>query len=581
MSDTSTGGRAAARRGGGSPSQGRGGAPGSPDPSGPPSGGRAALRKAAKKGRKKKPLKVIAISTAGVVTVALVGGVYAYEKLNGNIKSDALFAGTSGNAGTEKVDAFGRSPINMLVIGSDIRANAADCNLGGDCASGTGGGDGNADVEMVVHISADRSNATVMSVPRDLMTNLPACKDDKTGASTNGGYGMINSALQYGPGCSVAAIHQLTNIPIDHFAMVDFSGVVAMSDAVGGVNVCVSNNVYDPQSHLKLSKGTHTLKGTAALEFVRTRHGFGNGGDVGRTAAQHLFLTAMINQMKSAGTLTSPTKLWSLANAATKALTVDTGLNSIPKLIGLGEDLNKVPTDRITFTTMQTGDDPTNANRLVIAAGAQTLFSTIANDQSLTTSSGAKSSAAGATAKAAASAPAVETSKAPAAPTKSALAPADVAVHVANGTTAQGHAGDVVKALISDGYASNSSTENPPSSHVKTTTLTYGPGRQADAQEVATSLGLPSSALKQGTSSGIHLLIGADWPSGNTFPGGKSSAPPANTKVALSNANVQTGNQTSTCAQVGTQDTVSLPGYGGMTPIRAYTLSPKVKDSAP
>ncbi|MFC1404827.1 MULTISPECIES: LCP family protein [Streptacidiphilus] len=539
------------------------------------------MRKAAKKGQKKSPIKIIAISTAGVMVVAAAGGVYAYEKLNGNIKSDALFAGTSGNAGTEKVDAFGRSPINMLVIGSDIRANAADCKLGGDCAGGSSGGDGNADVEMVVHISADRSNATVMSVPRDLMTNLPACKDDKTGASTSGGYGMINSALQYGPGCSVAAIHQLTGIPIDHFAMVDFSGVVAMSDAVGGVKVCVSNNVYDPQSHLKLAKGTHTLKGVAALEFVRTRHGFGNGGDIGRTAAQHIFLTAMINQMKSAGTLTSPTKLWNLANAATKALTVDTSLDSIPKLTGLAEDLNKVPTDRITFTTMQTGADPTNINRLVIAPGAQTLFSTIANDQSLTTASGAKSSAAAATAKAAPSTAAASASKAPAA-TKSALAPSEIAVHVANGTTTlTGRASELQKVLIADGYASNTDIESPPSTNIKTTTLTYGPGRAADAQEVASSLGLPSSALKQGTASGIHLLIGTDWPTGNTYPGGKASAPPANTKVALSNANVQTGNQTGSCAQVGTQDTVSLPGYGGMTPIRAYALSPNVKDSAP
>ncbi|MFC1415081.1 LCP family protein [Streptacidiphilus cavernicola] len=538
-------------------------------------GGRAAIRKAAKKGGRRKPLKLIAIGTAGVLVVALAGGVYAYEKLNGNIKSDALFSGTTGNAGTEKVDAFGRSPINMLVIGSDGRADAADCKLGGDCAGGVDPSHGNADVEMLVHISADRSNATVMSIPRDLMTSLPACKDDKSGASTSGGTGMINSALAYGPGCSVAAIHQLTGVPIDHFALVDFSGVVAMSDAVGGVNVCVSNNVYDPQSHLKLAKGTHTLKGVAALEFVRTRHGFGDGGDVGRTAAQHIFLTAMINQMKSAGTLTSPTRLWDLANAATKALTVDPGLDSIPKLTGLADDLNKVPTDRITFTTMQTSLDPANQNRLVIAAGAQTLFSGIANDQSLTTAAGTRS-AAGASAAASAAA-----SHAPAAPAKSATAPADIAVHVANGTTVQGHAGAVLQSLISDGYASNSAIESPPSTDVRTTALSYGPGRQADAQEVAASLGLPSSALKQGSAAGIHLVIGADWTSGTVFPGGKASAAPLNTKVALSNAHVQTGNQTGSCAQVGTQYTVSLPGYGGMTPIRAYALSPKVPNSAP
>ena len=124
---------------------------------------------------------------------------------------------------------------------------------------------------------------------------------------------MINSALNGGPGCSVVAVHQLTGIPIDHFMMVDFSGVVSMSKAVGGVPLCVDKNVYDPYSHLKLKKGPHVLEGQAALEFVRTRHGFGDSSDSrGRTAAQHIFLSSLLNQMKTKGTLGSPTKMWSM-----------------------------------------------------------------------------------------------------------------------------------------------------------------------------------------------------------------------------------------------------------------------------
>ncbi len=165
--------------------------------------------------------------------------------------------------------------------------------------------------------------------------------------------------------------------------MVDFSGVIAMSDATGGVQVCVNNNVYDNYSHLKLSKGKHTLKGEAALEFVRTRHGFGDGSDLGRTYGQHAFLSGAIQAIKAKGTLLNPTKLLGVANAATKALTVDDGLDSIPKLISLAKEFNKVDTDRITFTTMQTMADPTNPNRVVAAPAAAKLFATIVDDRSL------------------------------------------------------------------------------------------------------------------------------------------------------------------------------------------------------
>jgi LCP family protein required for cell wall assembly len=561
MSDTRTGGRSAARRGDGYASPDDAGGYSASGYSASGYGGRAANRRNRRRGRRR-GLKITAMVVAGAVVLG--GGYIGYEawSLDHNIQHDSLYNGTSGSAGTEKPDAFGRTPINLLVIGSDGRDNAADCKIGGDCGPGA-----NADVEMVVHISADRSNATVMSVPRDLVTQLPACTDKKTGAHTDGGLGMINSALAYGPGCSVAAIHQLTGITIDHFAMIDFSGVVNMSDAVGGVNVCVSDNVYDPYSHLKLSKGTHNLKGIAALEFLRTRHGFGNGGDLGRADAQHIFITQMINSLKSSKTFANPGRMFSLATAATKALTFDDKLGSISKLLGLATDLNKVPTNRMTFTTMQTGADPTNVNRLVIAPGAQSLFNTIRDDQSLTTASGKKSAAASATKSAA--------------PAYASVPASQIAIQVENGSTTPGRATTLHDSLVQEGYSSDSTIGNAPSNDVKTSTLDYGSGRKGNAEQVAASLGLPSSALKSVSGSSVTLVIGSDWPSGVVYPGGTAKAPAADTKVALSNANKRTGNQVNNCAQVGTQDTVSLPGYGGMTPIRAYSLSPKVKDSAP
>ncbi|WP_322942187.1 LCP family protein [Actinacidiphila yeochonensis] len=444
-----------------------------------------------------------------LLLVTAGGGYWLYHHLNGNLTSVSITDGTGKNAaGTEKADAFGRTPINILVMGSDGRTSAADCKLGGGCST-TGVQTGqNADVEMVLHISADRSNATVMSIPRDTITQVPECTNPKTGTHTGGYEGMINSALAYGQACQVATVHKLTGIPIDHFIQVDFSGVVDMSDAVGGVSVCVDADVYDTYSHLKLSKGTHTLKGDGALEFLRSRHGFGDGSDLGRTYSQHIFLSSLMRKFKSAGTLTNPKALFDLANAATKALTVDTKLGSVDKLIGLAKDINKVPADRMTFTTMQTGTDAADKNRVIPAASAQTLFDTIANDQSLTTASGGKSAAA----------------KATASPTASSVPAGQIAVQVENGTATQipGRAGAVATALVGKGFTQAATSGDAPAT--ESTTLTYGPGQKAEAQEVASALGLSATHLKQGTAAGLTLVVGSDWTSGTVFPGGTGKA---------------------------------------------------------
>ncbi|WP_234537409.1 LCP family protein [Streptomyces shenzhenensis] len=532
-----------------------------------PTGGRAAARQAAKTrggrrsrrarpaGRGKRVLKILGLCTAVLVLVTAGAGWWFYQHLNGNINSVSL----DGKGGTEKADAFGRTPINILVIGSDARTSKTDCKLGGGCSqTGVQTGNGNADVEMVVHISADRSNATVMSIPRDTMVDVPACKDTKSGQSTSGYYGQVNSALQYGAACQVATVHQLTGIPIDHFVKLDFSGVVKMSDAVGGVSVCVSSNVYDTYSHLKLSKGSHTLKGQAALEFVRSRHGFGDGSDLGRTVSQHIFLSAMIRKFKSAGTLTDPTAVYSLANAATKALTVDDGLGSIKKLISLADDVNKVPTKRMTFTTMQTAPDPNNSNRVVVGSGAKDLFATMANDQALTTASGKKSAAGSAAASAK--------------PTATATVPASqIAVTVENGTEITGRASAIANALISQGFSTGTSTANAPAS-ATTTTLTYGSGDKAEAQTVAKALDLPGSHLKSG-GSGVVLVVGSDWTSGTSYP-----ASSGDTKAAVANANASTASDSKTCAKVSPYKTVSLNGIA-MTPAQAYAAASKKPDS--
>ncbi len=507
------------------------------------------------------------------MALAAGGGLYGYVRLNANLRSVPLFGGVTGSAGTEKVDPFGHSPINILVIGSDARSNPVDCKLGGDC----GPGRPNADVEMVVHIAADRSNATVMSVPRDLVTDLPACVDPAGGPRMPAHAGQINATLGYGPGCTVAAVHQLSGIPIDHFVMVDFAGVIQMSDAVGGAAVCVTGNVFDPYSHLKLAKGTHTLQGLAALEFVRSRHAFGDGSDLGRTYAQHLFLSAVIRNLKAAATLSNPGGVYSLAQAATRALTVDTGLGSIARLVALAADVDTVPTHRITFTTMQNRQDPTDPNRVVAAPAAQHLFDTIIADLPLTTAGGTRPSTLSPT-------PSIVATPGSPSATPDTTAPITglnaVPVRVENGSGRAGLATAVAKALAARGVdQARAVTAQHPAG---TTLLRYPAQLHDQATRLATALGLPASALQTvRTQNGLLLVIGGDWRAGTTFPPSAGpSLSAAETKTALAQAHAHTADQASTCAPVSTQRTVTIRGIP-MTPGEAYADQHQLPDSAP
>jgi LCP family protein required for cell wall assembly len=355
--------------------------------------------------RKLKILIVSVVSVIAAVAIALtLTATAVVVHLNNNIKHTVLLP-TGVTQAPEVVDGFGRTAMNILIIGSDTRTGAANCALGHGCAASTGYGNG--DVEILVHLSADRSNATAMSIPRDTETVLPDC--------AGGGTGMINSALSAGgPSCQVAAVHELTGLTIDHYIMVQFSGVVSMSNALGGVPVCVSNKMYDPDSGLRLNAGYTTIQGAQALEFLRTRYGFGDGSDLGRESAQHYFLSAMIREIRTHLNLTDWSTVYSLADTATKALTVDNGLDGITNLMSLASTLNKVPTDRVTFVTMPYAADPADSNRVVPADSAAQMFANIKNDVSYsaatTADAAARASASAASASAAASLASAEAS---------------------------------------------------------------------------------------------------------------------------------------------------------------------------
>lgn len=491
------GGRAAARRA-------RSGAP-AESPADTAAGGRAARRKASRTPTRGRRVLKWTAGVGGFVLVAgCAGGYYAYQHLNSNITGVHVNLGDEANRPKATTKA-----VNILVIGTDSRQGLGK-------KYGDAGSVGHADTTFLFHVSADRTNATAISIPRDLMVPIPECKTgDKTipGATR----AMFNTSLgQDGrdPGCTWKTVEQMTGVRIDHFVEVNFEAVKTISTAVGGVEVCAGKDLVDPKSHLNMTKGRHVIEGDEALAFVRTRHAVGFGGDLTRIPLQQQFISGLIRKVKSDGTLTDPTKLWSLADAATKALTVDQSIASVLKLKDLAQDLGRVDTKHITFTTAPVLDDPTDKNRLVLKEpDATQLFAMVAADRSLTKvkkKPGAKSTA----------------SPSPAATTKA--APADVRVTVKNGSGITGQAQATVDWMQNTkGYLRSSNGANAP--ETARTTLYYAPDHADQARTLAEAMGLPASQLKATTQYGtgdkdpMLLVLGKDFKG----PGVSLTAPTA------------------------------------------------------
>ncbi|MEV5885698.1 LCP family protein [Streptomyces sp. NPDC052020] len=479
----------------------------------PPRRGRRALRWTAV------TLAVLILGTAGA-------GYLYYEHLNGNIEKDPLNLGDS-KVAEPTPNAAGQVPLNILVIGSDARDTKENQELGG--ARETFGGTPLADVQMLVHLSADRSNMSVVSMPRDTLVRIPKCTDPDDGKvyPASDGRVMTNQSLGHGgPGCTVATWQELTGIHIDHFVMVDFAGVVSMADAVGGVPVCVDANIHsrDGKGHgsgLKLAKGTHPVKGEQALQWLRTRYGFEDGSDLARAKAQHMYMSSMVRQLRENATLSNPNKLRRLAEEATEALTVDPGLDTVKKLYDLSTELRKVKPERITMTTMP--------NRYVGARvepteDAEQLFRLVREDIPLDGKGTEKKT------------PRRESDD-PAAPD------GEIAVQVRNGTRtdvlapASGRATTVAGLLADKGFTQAVADPAASASEARTVVRFPSAELEGDAQRVAEALGIPLSSVKRSTDvSGVTLVVGADWREGTAYRAPESDDKTPETADALNGA---------------------------------------------
>ncbi|MET7481094.1 LCP family protein [Streptomyces sp. NPDC005648] len=460
-------------------------------------------------------LSVVILGTAGA-------GYLYYEHLSGNIHKGERSSGDA-KARRTAANAAGQTPLNLLLIGSDSRNSDENVKLGG--AKYDRGSPPLGDVQMLIHLSADRKSAAMVSIPRDTRVDIPKCTDPKTGKTYPATNTIINESLaRGGAGCTLATWENLTGIYIDHWLTIDFSGVVRMADAVGGVDVCVKQNVWDHPtaavpggSGLKLTAGTHKVAGKRALQWLRTRHAWGS--DLMRARAQHMYLNSMIRELKSQNVFTDTGRLMDLAEAATKSLSVSEEIGSPKKLYDLGMQLKSVPADRITSVTMPNVEDPQNKEHLVPnGAAADQLWQMLRDDIPLDDKGKASNAKQTSTEE--------EATQAPSAPD------GQIGVVVQNATRSAtlgpvpGRAGTIAEELVAKGFTKASKDATAGLSEDKTLVRYPSAELEGDAQRIAKSLGIPLSSVQRSTDvSGVTVVVGADWRTGTAYP--KQSRPRA------------------------------------------------------
>ena len=317
-----------------------------------------------------KALTVIVVSTLTVTTVSAIQ--LASELSRHQIDVPLL-------SGEERMIPPSDGPLNMLLVGSDTRQGA------GNSAFGNTGGN-LADVIILLHVAADRQSAVGLSFPRDTLVPWPKCP------STTGGpgyyaqsLGQINATIANGgPGCTLLTVELLTGLDIPYLAMVDFNGVIELSNAVGGVEVCVAEDIEDEYTNTYLKKGMHNLQGVQALQFLRTRHGVGDGSDLGRISNQQVYLTSLVRKLKSKDILNNPVALYSLAQAAARNMTLSKTLSDPAALMGVANALKDIPMKKITFLQLPavSGLPAPNQGRVMPDyEKAQVLFDMMKNDE--------------------------------------------------------------------------------------------------------------------------------------------------------------------------------------------------------
>ncbi len=523
-------------------------APGFPPAPGPTPGFPPAAPAGIPPTRRRTPGYVLAGRIVSAVLAATVLAVFAFY-WGFATKATADVANSQGVKQAGEAGVVFRGGENILLVGSDARTDADGNPLTADqlAAVSTTLDDGgvNTDTIMVMHIPQGGGKATAVSIPRDTWMPLSVTNavtgpyNDGTSGTykpnkINSFYGTAKAYTEQalaakGQGESPARerasneagrtmlikiIQAFTGLKIDHYAEVNLIGFYTLSNAVGGVPVCLNEAVNDPYSGAVFAAGPQDVQGKTAMSFVRQRHGLPNG-DLDRVRRQQAFLAGATSKMLSAGVLANPSKLNQLADAADKSLTLDSGFD----LLTFAQQMAGLSGGNVTFTTIPTHGASTETSTDALATDPVEIKKFFT---ALDGGAGSGSSA---------------SSAAPTAPTvasSTAFAPSTVTVDVKDATSGHRSGTPVLTKLKAAGFKGGVNTDFDGSK--KTTTLIeYGAGGSAGAAAVQAALG-GAGILTSNTATASHhvtVIVGEDLAaSGLRMAGGALAAAGPTSPVA-------------------------------------------------
>ncbi|MFE0175755.1 LCP family protein [Streptomyces sp. NPDC059002] len=441
-------------------------------------------------GKRRGRLRLVLAVVLSLLVLALAGGGWIYLRLSGNIETfDA--DGLAKN----RPDAAASKGENVLVIGSDARTGGNSALGGGDKAD-----IGRSDTAFLLHVYADHRHAVAVSIPRDTLVTIPSCRLPDGSWTPEQPDTMFNAAYSVGqtakgnPACTQNTVEKLTGLRVDHTVVIDFKGFAALTDVVGGVDVCLPKDVYqgnlDPHRTTRgkklFTKGEQSVSGQKALDYVRIRHGIGDGSDIGRIKRQQAFVSSLLKKVKEEGF--TPTRLLPLAEAATKSMTVDPGLGSADKLLSFAMSLKDIDLHNTRFITVPWRYEGQRV--AVVQPDADALWSALKDDRTL---DGADTGG------------------------KQPVSGKGISVAVQNGTSTDGLAARAAETLRKHDFTVTATTDAASRDHT-TTEVQYGPGpgQKSRAETLATLVrgAEPKRVDDLESGAGLRLVLGSSYRGG-------------------------------------------------------------------
>ncbi|WRZ06167.1 LCP family protein [Streptomyces sp. NBC_00385] len=405
---------------------------------------------------------------------------------------------TNLESGIDRIDPFkdmknrpaGGNGMNLLLVGTDGRdkitaAEKKKYRLGGAPCHCT-------DTIMLVHLSADKERASVVSLPRDSYAEIPGHRDATTGKEHAAHPVKLNAAYaEGGPNLTVRTVEHMTSVKIDHYLEVDFTSFMTTVDTLGGVKICTARPMKDSYTGLDLAAGTHELDGGQALQYVRSRH-IDGAADLGRMQRQQKFMASLIKQATSSGVLLNPVKFREVASTMLKSVRADKGFGT-EQMLELGQAMRGFSAASSEFTSVPMGDVAYQVKGIGSTVKwdpkkSKQLFQALRDDKPLTVA---------------------RPKQAPA--KKVDVPPKQIRVQVYNGTLKDGLGSTVDAALHATGFNTTRAPLTAPQRDVKHTLVTYDPRWDRSAKSLAAAL--PGAELKavKGQGGTMKVTAGADY----------------------------------------------------------------------